>query len=398
MKYFRTFFANNMVAHFVKSATIRITAILFVFIAIFSAAFAAEPYIKIPPYPTKAEMERYEDNEEMFASLLLDYYRAASILEAQLQYWDIKPVVRIAAPTLDEITAQETKVLKKFYGIAAKLQAQIEALPEEGLRAHMLDVESRLKDERKKNVEMHAKNFELELKTQHIDTYSERIYEFARQCDKMKSDLDSISYLYYMLKYSSSSALARALDDSFIPSLMLSNSGHLISMGANGINTDISYGAKAELNLNSFYGFGKYLDLWFAYLMPQIKSNPFHETAGSQWREWNSNIYSFGLNFNLSDVIAISSAKAGIKIGGGYYWGGATSPNIGLPDVDYKGQMLNLELNFSKFTTISPASLYFNFGVLFPSRSMIYSDINRSINIGKPTITTFGLGLRFNVL
>ncbi|GAB1430327.1 hypothetical protein MASR2M18_11600 [Ignavibacteria bacterium] len=387
-----------MVARSVNSAAIQIAAIFLAFVSMFSAAFAAEPYVKVPPYPTKAEMERYEDNEEMFAVLLLDYYRTASILEAQLRYWDVKPAVPVATPTLDEITSQEAKTLKKFYGTAAKLQAQIEALPEEELRAHVRDVEKRLKDERKKNVEMQAKNFELELKSQHVDSYSERIYEFARQCDKMKSELDSMAYLYYMLKYSSSSALARALDDSFVPSLMLSNSGHLISVGENGINTDISYGAKAELNLNSFYGFGKYIDLWFAYLMPQIKSNPFHETAGSRWREWNSNIYSFGLNLNLPDVIAISSAKAGIKIGGGYYWGSATSPNIGLPDVDYKGQVLNLELNFSKFTTISPASLYFNLGVLFPSRSMIYSDINRNVNIGKSTITTFGLGLRFNVL
>lgn len=371
---------------------------LIIFVFLSYIGFAAEPVVKLPPYPTKAEMETYEDNEEMFASLLLDYFQTAATLEAQLKYWDVKPVVALPSPTLEEITSQEVKTLKKFYGIGSKLQAQIEALPEEQTHAHLFDLQKRLKEEREKNIDLRIRNFELELKSQHSDTYAARIYEIVKRSDSMKQELDSISYLYYMLKYSSGSAMAKALNDSFIPSFMLSNSVHVLSMGADGVQTDISYGAKAELNLNSLSEFGKYLDIWFAYLMPQIKSNPFPENNNSAWREWNSNIYSFGLNLNLPEIIELSPAKAGIKIGVGHYWGSASSPNLPLPEVDYKGQLLNLELNFSRFTTISPASIYFNFGVLFPTREMIFADPVKSVNIGKSTITTFGVGLRFNVL
>ncbi len=359
---------------------------------------AAEPATKLAPYPTKAELERYEDNEEMYASLLLEYYRTASVLEAQLHYWGVAPNTTVVMPTLDEITSQETKTLKKFHSIASKLLKQIEQLPEEELHAHLYDIEKRLIDERKTNAELHVKNFELELKSQSAESYATRIYEIIKQFDGMKRELDSISYLYYMLKFSSNSAMVRALDDSFIPSIMLSNSGQILSFGADGINTDLSYGAKAEVNLNTFSNIGKYLDVWFAYLMPQIKSNSLYKTTGTPWREWNSNIYSLGVNLNFHDIIDLYHSKAGIKIGGGYYWGSATSPNIGLPKVDYKGGTLNLELNFSKLTTISPANLYFNFGVLFPTRQMIYSDPVQPLNIYKSTITTYGIGLRFNVL
>ena len=378
--------------------TLQIAAALMVCAALAQPAFSAEPAVKLPPFPTKAELEAYQDSEEMFAALLLDYFQAATTLEAQLNYWGVKPAAAVPSPTLEELSGQDSKTLRKFYAAGSKLQRQIEALPEEQMHAHLFDVQKRLKQEREKSMELLIKNFELELKAQQADAYTGRMMQFVRTADSLKRELDSVTYLYYALKMSGNSAMARALDDTFIPSLMLSNAVHALSIGEDNVRQDISYGAKAEVNLNALSGFGKYLDLWFAYLMPQIKSNAFPESPGSQWREWNSNIYSFGANLNLPDVLEIHPAKAGIKIGAGHYWGSASSPNIAAAEVDYKGQTLNLEVYFSKFTTISPASVYINFGVLFPTREMIFSDVARPVNIGKSTITTFGLGLRFTVL
>lgn len=360
--------------------------------------FSAEPMVKLPRMPSKAEFEKYEDNEELYASLLLDYYKIGATLDAQLKYWDIKPIVELAAPTMEEMTSQEIKILRKFYGIALKLQLQIEALSEDQVHAKLNELEKRLQEEKAKNIALGIKNYELELKSQNTDVYTERVYEIAKFCDSLKKALDSMSYKYYMIRFSSNSSMARALDNSFIPSLMLSNSVVIPSISSSGIQTDISYGAKAELNLNSLDEYGKYFELWFAYLMPQIKSNPLPEDQNSGWREWNSNIYSFGVNLNLPEVIELKPVKAGIKIGVGHYWGSASSPNTSLPKADYKGQSVNLELNFSRLTTISPASLYFNFGVLFPTRDMIFADPIQDVNIGKSTISTFSLGLRFNIL
>ncbi|MBI3260122.1 MAG: hypothetical protein HYZ54_11705 [Ignavibacteriae bacterium] len=387
-----------MINNIPKQIILRMTGGVIVVFLLAQVMFAAEPMVKLPPLPSKAEMEKYEDNEEMYASLLLEYYTTAATLDAQLKYWEIKPIVTVPIPTLEEITSQEAKTLKKFHNVAFKLQLQIESLPEEQVHAELYNVQKRLQEEKRKSIELGIKNYELDLKSQKADIYSGRVYEIAKFCDSIKKALDSISYKYYMLQYTSSSTMARVLDDTFIPSLMLSNSVFIPSISAGGIQTDISYGAKAELNMNSLAEYGKYFDIWFAYLMPQIKTNPDPENMNSAWREWNSNIYSIGFNLNLPGIIELKPVKAGIKIGVGHYWGSASSPNISLPEAKYKGQTLNLELNFSKFTTISPASLYFNFGVLFPTRDMIFGDPGQDVNIGKATISTFSLGLRFNIL
>jgi hypothetical protein len=387
-----------MINDILKQNTLRLVVGVIIVFFLVQLAYAAEPMVKLPPMPSKAEIEKYEDNEELFASLLLDYFKIAATLDAQLKYWDIKPTVALPTPTLEEITSQEVKTLKKFYNVAFRLQLQIESLPEEQIHAELYDLQKRLQAEKKKNVELGVKNYELELKSQNTDVYTSRVYEIAKFCDSIKKSHDSILYKYYMLQFSSSSAMARALDNSFIPSLMLSNSAVIPSISSGDVQTDISYSAKAELNLNSLDEYGKYFDIWFAYLMPQIKSNSDPNNNNSSWREWNSNIYSLGVNLNLPSVIELKPVKAGIKIGVGHYWGSASSPNSALPETNYKGQTVNLELNFSRFTTISPASLYFNFGVLFPTRDMIFADPIQDVNIGRATIKTFSVGLRFNIL
>ncbi len=387
-----------MIIKILKQIILRLTIGVIGVFLLAQLMFAAEPLVKLPAFPSKAELEKYEDNEELYSSLLLDYYKIAATLDAQLKYWEIKPVAVLPVPTLEEITSQEVKTLRKFFNVAFKLQLQIESLSEEQIHAELYELQKRLQAEKKKNVELGIKNYELELKAQNTDVYTARVYEIAKFCDSIKKELDSMSYNYYMLQYSSNSAMARALDNSFIPSLMLSNSVFIPSINAGGIQTDISYAAKVELNMNSLDEYGKYFDIWFAYMMPQIKSNPDPSDNNSPWRQWNSNIYSIGFNVNMTEVIELKPLKAGIKIGVGHYWGSASSPNVPMPEVNYKGQALNLELNFSKFTTISPASLYFNFGVLFPTRDMIFADPVRDVNIGKATINTFSLGLRFNIL
>jgi len=371
-------------------------AIVSVFLS--QVMYAAEPMVKLPRMPSKAEFEKYEDNEELYAELLLNYYRIAATLEAQLRYWEIKPNVELPVPTMDELTSQESKILKKFYAIALKLQVQIESLSEEQVHAQLYDLQKRLQAEKIKNIELGIKNYELELKSENTDVYTSRIYAITKFCDSIKKAHDSISYKYYMLQFSSNSSMARALEDSFIPSLMVSNAATLLSINAGGVRTDVSYSAKAELNLNSLAEYGKYFDIWFGYLMPRITSEPSLLSSNSAWKDWNSNIYSIGVNLNLPEVIEIKPVKAGIKIGVGHYWGSASAPNLPLPDAEYKGQVVNVELNFSRFTMISPASLYFNFGVLFPTREIIYADPIQDVNIGKTTISTFSLGLRFNIL
>ena len=387
-----------MINNILKQIILRLAGGVIFVLLLTQLTYAAVPMAKLSPFPTKAEMEKYEDNEEMYTALLLEYYTTAATLDAQLKYWEIKPVVAVPVPTLEEITSQEAKTLRKFHSVAFKLQLQIEALSEEQIHAELYNIQKRLQEEKRKSIELGIKNYELELKSQNADIYSNRVYEIAKFCDSIKKALDSISYKYYMLQYTSSSTMAKVLVDTFMPSLMLSNSVFILLSSTGGIQTDISYGAKAELNMNSLAEYGKYFDIWFAYLMPQIKSNPDPENTNSSWREWNSNIYSIGFNLNLPGVIELKPVKAGIKIGVGHYWGTASSPNIPLPEAKYKGQTLNLELNFSKFTTISPASLYFNFGVLFPTRDMMFGNPGQDVSIGKATISTFSLGLRFNIL
>lgn len=111
---------------------------------------AADPVVKLPKMPSKSEMEVYEESDDLYAKLLLNYFQVAATLEAQLTYWDIKPVVQVPTPTLDELTSQEAKTIRKYYGIGFKLQAQIEALSEDQMRAHLTDVQRRLLGERKK--------------------------------------------------------------------------------------------------------------------------------------------------------------------------------------------------------------------------------------------------------
>ncbi|MBK9248718.1 MAG: hypothetical protein IPM69_11525 [Ignavibacteria bacterium] len=361
------------------------------------SAFAADPVVKLPPMPSKSEMEVYEESEELFAKLLLNYYQIASTLEAQLKNWDIKPTVNVPTPTLDELTSQESKTIKKYFTIGFKLQLQIESLSEEQVHAHLTDIQKRLINERKRNAELGISKYELELASKNTEVYKNRLNEVLTMSDSLKLANDSITYQYYMLKYSSGDAYSRAIINSSSPTLMLSNQACLLAFNTDVLQTDVSFGAKAELNLNSIAEYDKYFDLWFAYLMPQVKSIH-NNTTASITRDWNSNIYSFGLNLNLPEVIELKPVKAGIKLGVGHYWGSGTSPNVSLPEIDYKGQLMNVELNFSRFTTLSPMSLYFNFGVLFPSREMIYADPVQVQNILKNNITTFALGLRFTIL
>ncbi len=379
-----------------RRLTIAVINLLLVAV-IAQSLYAADPVVKLPKMPSKSEMEVYEESDELYAKLLLNYFQVAATLEAQLNYWDIKPVVQVPTPTLDELTSQEAKTIRKYYGIGYKLQAQIESLSEDQMRAHLTDIQKRLLGERKKNAELSVSKFELELASQRAEVYKRRLDEIIMFSDSLKSANDSLTYHYYMLKYSSGDAYARAMSASTNPTILLSNSANFLAFNNNALQTDVSFGAKAELNLNSIAEYGKYFDVWFSYLMPQVKSNHSNQTTAFA-REWNSNIYSFGLNLNLPEVVELRPVKAGIKLGVGHYWGSGSSPNLSLPETDYKGQLMNVELNFSKFSTLSPLSLYFNFGVLFPSREMIYADPVQTVNIGKNTITTYSLGLRFTIL
>lgn len=358
---------------------------------------AAEPIVKLPPLPSKSEMEVYEGSDELYAKLLLSYYQAAASLDAQLRYWDIRPTVTLPVPTLDELTSQEIKTIRKYYSIAFRLQTQIEALSEDQIRAHVRDVEQRLIGERKKSAELSIAKYEEELAARRADVYQKRLENIIRFTDSLKAANDSLTYSYYMLRYSSHDAYMRALMQSSIPSITFSNSATFLAYNNDALQTDISFGAKMELNLNSVADYGKYFDLWFAYLMPQVKSN--HPSpVGQRWKDWNTNIYSFGVNLNLPEVVDLHPVKAGIKLGAGHYWGSGSAPNEDVQDTEYKGQLMNVELNFSKFTTLSPMSLYFNFGVLFPSREMSFADPVQSVNIGKNSITAFTFGLRFTIL
>ncbi|MFN8358823.1 MAG: hypothetical protein U0264_02810 [Candidatus Kapaibacterium sp.] len=358
---------------------------------------AAEPVVKVPPMPTSTEMEVYQDSDELFAKLLLSYYQAAASLDAQLRYWEIKPVATVPVPTLDELTGQETKTIRKYYSIAMRLQTQIEALSEDQIRAHVRDVERRLLSERNKSAELSIAKYEEELTARRVDLYKQRLDNIMKFTDSLKAANDSLTYAYYMLRYSSQEAYARAVMQSSIPSIQFSNAASFLAFNNDALQTDISFGAKMELNLNSAADYGKYFDLWFAYLMPQIKSAHPSQT-GQNWRQWNSNIYSFGINLNLPEVIELHPVKAGIKIGAGHYWGSGSAPNDALPETEYKGQMMNVELNFSRFTTLSPMGLYFNFGVLFPSREMNFADPVKPVSIGKNSISVFTLGVRFTIL
>jgi len=358
---------------------------------------AAEPIVKLPPLPSKSEMEVYEGSDELYAKLLLSYYQVAASLDAQLRYWDIRPTVTLPVPTLDELTSQEIKTIRKYYSIAFRLQTQIEALSEDQIRAHVRDVEQRLIGERKKSAELSIAKYEEELAARRADVYQKRLENIIRFTDSLKAANDSLTYSYYMLRYSSHDAYMRALMQSSIPSITFSNSATFLAYNNDALQTDISFGAKMELNLNSVADYGKYFDLWFAYLMPQVKSN--HPSpVGQRWKDWNTNIYSFGVNLNLPEVVDLHPVKAGIKLGAGHYWGSGSAPNEDVQDTEYKGQLMNVELNFSKFTTLSPMSLYFNFGVLFPSREMSFADPVQSVNIGKNSITAFTFGLRFTIL
>jgi len=369
--------------------------LLFVFLDSINL-YSAEPIVKLEPFPGRQQLEPYEDNEDLFAMMLLDYFQTAVILQSQLLHWNIEPEIRVSAPMLEDISSLEISVLKKYHSLAARLLKQIEALPDEKLQANLRNLQETVRKEKEKNMDLVIRNFELEMQANKAEIYEQRALEIMRMSDSLKVSLDSISYNYYMLKMSDKSALTRAFKDSYYPTFSVSNAGIKLFTGSDAIENDLAFQVEALLNLNQATQYGKYFDIWAYYTFPRFKTKSTDVAGNDIETQWQSHIWGFGVNFNFPDMIQFDNVRTGAKFGLGHFRGGLSASNSIFPSSDFNGEQLNFEVNFSNFTISNPLTLYFNFNALFVSNDMRF-ETQTPIVLSKPNMFAIGFGLRYNL-
>ncbi len=367
-----------------------------------SMAFAAEPIVKVEPLPSSAELELYEDSEGLFALKVLEYYKAAISLEAQLKMMDLEPTNRLAAPTIDELQDMDLRTLKRYYSQALGIMKQVEAAPD-GLYNKKID-ELRTKLEK-----TYSDNFLLkeQMFTQNLDLLSLNFYKYhykamIHQTDSLRRLIDSSYYDYMNKLWQHDNEMRNIYENcnSCVPILALSLSGNFWDFGDDRVSTDISPGVMLNFNPSPVVGLGNLIDIFAEYNYPLLKAKSNSAASDADALEYKTDFFSTGLNLNvpLSQIFEIKKFSLGMKAGYGFFWGSTRMPNSGMPSADWQGQVLRLELNAANYNRyFFPVGVFIAYNFYNFSKELAFPNYGGNINLGKPWINNLQLGLKFSL-
>lgn len=296
---------------------------------------------------------------------LVKYSIVANKLETQIKSLNTLPIASV--PKLpDKISRMRIKDLRikteEFYLVARSLQEQVLTISPSDVMI----------------LQEMLTNKEKEMRDSAINCYKDKIKIYEDERREMNKFYNSIkeSKLKELFKNSVSVFSASVFGKSFF----ISDSR---------LEQDITIGTRLELSLYPIINSADFVEIWGEYQKPR-----FNTVELSNSVEWNVNQYSAGLNLRVPFRWDMKYFNVGFRGGFGYYWGDSRIYNGNISKTDWRGYLVNFELDMMKYSWFYPLDVYFNYSIHYPTKSAVFMTPNEIIDLNKNTYTCFSVGLR----
>ncbi len=318
-------------------------------------------------YNTKlADLESMKRKE--LQKELINLYSKAIALHSQLI--SINEIPLESVPSLPDPIPTKSKVLRsevaKYFEIGKKLYSQILLLENTG------------------NADLRNKIRELQ-KEKDIAEKELFIKEIS-----VKASSDSMNNIY--LKKMNAMYLNNFRNS--VPIMSVSVLGNQFFWKNDFSETDPSLGVRVDFNSLPLLGSSDIFELYGEYLSPRFSTISYDKMKNEIRTSWRSNIYSVGASINFPARFDFDGFSAGIKLGGGYFWGSGRIYNAEQIRSDWKGGNLRFELNLRKYTKFYPLEAYIAYSVYFPNNSFGFNTPNNKSIVAENSLSALSLGLR----
>ena len=365
-----------------------------IILAFFTAlsCYSAEPLIELEQLPSSEQFSQYDDNDLWFQNKLMDYYKTAVIYETQVKALGDVPAVVCITPTVDDLESIEYKILKKYYSVADKLKSQLLSL-ESGLEAQKIkELQKRIKILETENFTVKDSNFRLSLDDNKYVFYKSRYEEILKNIDSLKISIDSVYSENCITSISRFKALGQFEHNKYAV-ISISAAANQYYFNNSKITSSLSPGFMLNFNPGRIFGIGRIIDIWTVYnrLEDEVKIS-----SKSQSLDNYTDRFSFGLSLivPLDRALNIKDFNSDFKVGFGYFHTDTKCPNSTHESVNSDGNIIKLELNVSNFNRFFPFSIFADLDFNKYNKELRFIG-SESLNLDKPWVTSFSLGLRF---
>ena len=339
--------------------------------------FAIEPIVKVTEIPSMEVLEAYEDNDELFAMKVMEYYKASIMLSTQLENLGFVPDEKFQAPSAEQLSDMELDLIIRYYNIAKSLQGQVESITGAEKANKVNDLKKRIVD--------------MEL------LYADSIWSVRNSCLlkqlEMKNKIEAecnekITKIEEALKND-------CIDCVNFFSLVITE--NIFVGNFNGqLQSKPNLGVKVYLNASKPFGFSRNFEFWYEYQAPRLETS-YDYGAGIIDQTWNSSINSLGMSTKFYPIPVTAPNSFGVRVGAGYFWSSGKMYNYELAKFSHEGMKAELEF-FSGFNSQRyPIDIFLNLGLLQSFKDELTFDLtnNHSLMLGK-TMFNISVGLRYN--
>lgn len=386
--------------------------ILLCFLTLADYSFAAEVYVDIPAKPTSREVNSLMRNKELFAAKVMEYYSTAVMLKAQLDFMNIEHDISVPAPTVNDLSFRDKKVLISYYRLILKLEDTIVQAPDHPDKVMIESLRDRLKSSHRSIDSLKTIIFEKDLQNQHIDFYKDNMERLIKKLDELIVDMDSmhVSHIDEMMELRDAIISYYEYDwRNNEPFASVGISGNMfLANGYDKVDNKPSLGVQVSVNLYKLFGWWSGLYVWYEHINPLIKTTYLDkETDHRHYKndfEWKSNLSALGFSQRFHFSSNNHKYRDGLKIAAGYFWSSGTIYNYA-GDFEYHGGRLDLEYFAGNFGLAVPVEAYMTLSVYHSfSKDLIFhhgmpdyhGNYHGDINIGRTHIAG-KLGLRLNL-
>lgn len=361
--------------------------------------YAAEPIEKVPSNPSAEELETYTESENIFSYKILELYKTASVLEAQLTLLGITPTVKPYAPSLDELSGADETTYKKYYKIAASIQKQVEQAPNGLVSARLTELKNRLDKVNTEAFLAGEAKYNLEQDNKNCNFYKENYRKLIGVVDSLRFVGDSLYFAYKKAAWKQSGIFQNYYEGK-TPSLTILSVGLVLNQfyfNDERIESGATPGITIGFNPSPILGFGRYLEIFgeYDYIKSTAKVNRFEEFGLTSHIELAS--VGMKLNFPLSQAIGAKNIDLNFKLGAGFFWANANAINTSMPDNSWHGQLISLELGVNNPSPSFPIGAYVGYKFYNSVKDIRFATFNGPINLGQPWINSLNFGLKFMI-
>lgn len=373
----------------------KIMVIIFTFLAINIKLYSETPIIILDPFPVGYELELYEDNDDLYAKKLIEYYKISIAYQTQLNIIGDTNKINVTSPTIEEFTDNDSKILKKYYLQAKKLNNRILDLPKstKNIQINTLVEDLNSANKYADSLKVFADSYSM-LKSR-LDNNIKLIEDLGSKLNELTIDYQESKISQLKNNYSINKLIAEnnEVTESMKSNVITFNMGASYpNVSGNNYSNVLSTNVGGSINASYLFNLDDLLTFDVNYFNFQHNFDITNNNIVTQTLEFDNQFYDVGLYLNFNDLFKIKSMSIGTKFGISQYWGKIKAINSNVIDNNINGQNISLEINTKNTSFYLPIELYFNVKYFF-----LQDDYKANINNTNTDLFNFGTN-NFNSL